>query len=256
MKWINKFFLSLILNSSQTILYFVFILTLILVFFMLLFLIMVIVEFYSWKLLFKSMIWLIISIIVVIILSIDCLTLIAFIYITNYYLKLKFRKINDSIMSLVNLNKHNPMETIKSALIQHNNLCLEIHNHNKITKRLYFYIIFNVMPTNLIVLHQYLFEDIKFYVQIVYLLIITMQLLAIFVFQYNFASLSTSIHKSSKILSRLQWKLNGCPFRMRTKIQLLIYFERLSSDRKIGFSIGSLAVMTFPLFSKVYIFYD
>ncbi len=41
---------------------------------------------------------------------------------------------------------------------------------------------------------------------------------------------------------------------MRTKIKLLTCFERLSSERKIGFSIGSIAVMTFPLFSQVYIF--
>jgi hypothetical protein len=41
---------------------------------------------------------------------------------------------------------------------------------------------------------------------------------------------------------------------MRTKIKILSCFERLSSERKIGFSIGSIAVMTFPLFSQVYIF--
>jgi hypothetical protein len=65
------------------------------------------------------------------------------------------------------------------------------------------------------------------------------------------ASLSSKIHKGAKRLSRFQWKINGWPFRTRTKIKILITFERLSSDRKIGFTIGSLAVMTFPLFYRV-----
>ncbi len=104
---------------------------------------------------------------------------------------------------------------------------------------------------NLILLYQYLFEDLKFYIQIIVLFLITIQSLTIFVFQYYFASLSASIHKPLKVLSRLQWNLNGWPFRMRTKIKLLSWFERLSSDRKIGAAIGSIAVMTFPLFSEV-----
>jgi hypothetical protein len=66
-----------------------------------------------------------------------------------------------------------------------------------------------------------------------------------------FASLSSKIHKTGKRLSRLQWKINGWPFRARTKIKILTTFERLSSDTKIGPSIGSLVVMTFPLFYRV-----
>jgi hypothetical protein len=217
---------------------------------------MVIVEFYSWELLFKSLISLIIIVIHLITIAIDALTAIVLVCITQYYLHLKSQKINDSIKSLVNANQHNIMGTIKSALIEHNELCSEIHNHNKITKTLYFYVIFNNIPINLFVLHQYLFEDLKFYVQIIVLFVITIQSLVIFLFQYYFASLSASIHKPLKILSRLQWNLNGWPFRMRTKIKLLTCFERLSSNRKVGFSIGSIAVMTFPLFSQVYIFYN
>ena len=38
---------------------------------------------------------------------------------------------------------------------------------------------------------------------------------------------------------------------MRFKLKLLMCFEKLSSDRKLGMSIGSLGVMTLPLFSKV-----
>jgi len=227
-----------------------------LVIFVLLFLIMVIVEFYSWELLFKSLIWLTITVIQLIIIDIDTLTTIVLVYITQYYFCLKSQKINDSIKGLVNDNEHNILRTIKLALIEHNELCSEIHSHNKITKKLYMYAVFNNIPINLFMLHQYLFEDLKFYVQIIVVFIITMQSLTIFVFQFYFASISASIHKPLKILYRLQWNLNGWPFRMGTKIKLLSYFERLSSNRKIGVTIGSIAVMTFPLFSQVYIFYN
>jgi hypothetical protein len=217
---------------------------------------MVIVEFYSWKLLFKSLIWMTITTILLIIVVIDAITLMALVYVAQYYCHLKSHKINDSIKSLVNVNQHNIMENIKSALIEHNQLCLQIHNNNKITKKTYTYLIFILIPMNLILLYQYLFEDLKFYIQIIVLFLITIQSLSIFVFQYYFASLSASIHKPLNILSRLQWNLNGWPFRMRTKIKLLSYFERLSSDRKVGITIGSIAVMTFPLFFQVYIFYN
>ncbi len=198
----------------------------------------------------------IITMILFIIVVINALTLIAFVYVAQYYVHLKSQKINDSIKSLVNDNRHHIMENIKLALIEHNQLCSEIHNQNKITKKTYTYIIFILIPMNLILLYQYLFEDLKFYIKIIALFLITMQSLNIFLFQYYFASLSASIHKPLKILSRLQWNLNGWPFRMGTKIKLLSYFERLSSNRKIGVTIGSIAVMTFPLFSQVYIFYN
>jgi len=71
------------------------------------------------------------------------------------------------------------------------------------------------------------------------------------VFCYILASIlfcifSSSIHKSVKLLSRIKWTINAWPFRMKIKI-----FWKISSNRKIGFTIGSLAVMTFPFFYKV-----
>jgi hypothetical protein len=104
---------------------------------------------------------------------------------------------------------------------------------------------------NLCLLHQFLFENLKFHHRVVFGFSILIQLLIIFFFQLLVASLSSKIHKAGKRLSRFQWKINGWPFRARTKIKILNTFERLSSDRKIGFTIGSLAVVTFPLFYRV-----
>ncbi len=76
-----------------------------------------------------------ITMILLIIAVINAITLAAFVNVSQHYSHLKSHKINDSIKSLVNINQHNIMENIKSALIEHNELCLEIHNHNKIAKR-------------------------------------------------------------------------------------------------------------------------
>jgi len=154
-------------------------------------------------------------------------------------------------MSLVKNKKTNSIEKIKLALIEHNGICEEISDMNKITNKLYFTFVFVMIPINLLLLHQYLFEDLKFYIKICALFIIIVESIAIFLFQFYIASISSSMHKSRQNLLKLQWEINGWPFRTRTKIKLLTCFERLSSDRKIGFSIGSLAVMTFPLFYKV-----
>jgi hypothetical protein len=158
---------------------------------------------------------------------------------------------NDTIMSLVKNKKTNSIENIKSALIEHNSICEEISDMNKILKSIYFTFVFVMIPINLLLLHQYLFEDLKFYIKIIALFIIIVQSMAIFYFQLYIASISSSMHKPRQNLLKLQWEINGWPFRTRTKIKLITCFERLSSDRKIGLSIGSLAVMTFPLFYRV-----
>jgi hypothetical protein len=105
-----------------------------------------------------------------------------------------------------------------------------------------------MIPMNLCLLHEILFEEFEIYVQIFFGFTLIMQMIIIFLFQLLTASLSSKIHIGGKKLSRLQWKINGWPF--RTKIKLLACFERLSSNRKIGFSIGSIAVVSVVLQSN------
>ena len=144
--------------------------------------------------------------------------------------------------------------TIKSFIIEHKNICEEIYKFNEFGKTIYLIIILTVIPMHLCLSHQFLFEDIEPVIKILFFFIIIIEIYTIFFFQCYFASLSSKLHKCVKILSRLQWSLNGWPFAMRPKLKLLIYFERLSSDRKIGIIIGPLGVMTYPLFCKVILF--
>ncbi len=211
----------------------------------------IIYEFYSWRILLKALVFFIITVALFFNLIINGYLTLAVAYIGLFYLQLKCQKMNDTIMSLVKNKKTNSIEKIKSALIEHNGICEEISDMNKITNKLYFAVVFVMIPINLLLLHQYLFEDLKFYIKIIALFLIIVQSIAIFLFQFYFASISSSMYKPRQNLLKLQWKINGWPFRTRTKIKLLTCFERLSSDRKIGLSIGSLAVMTFPLFYRV-----
>ncbi len=79
-----------------------------------------------------------------------------------------------------------------------------------------------------------------------------LELIVIFLFQFLTASVSTKIHKSAKYLARIQRNITKRSlFCLRIKFKLLTDFERLRNNWKIGFAIGSVAVMTLPLFYRV-----
>ncbi len=184
----------------------------------------------------------------------DSMKTAVFQFLIVYYFRVRAENINKIIDDLIDSNQmsgHQISSAIKSFICEHNQICTQLFNYNQFWKKLHFVFIFTVIPMNLNSLHQFLFENMEFYMRAVFGLSILIQLIVIFFTQFLIASLSSKVHKTGKRLSRLQWKINGWPFRARTKIKILTTFERLSSDRKIGLSIGSLAVMTFPLFYKV-----
>jgi hypothetical protein len=184
----------------------------------------------------------------------DAMRTAVFGFLIAYYFGVRAKKINKIINDLIDSNQmsgHQISSAIKLFICEHNQICTQLLNYNRFWKKLYFSFIFTIIPMNLCLLHQFLFEKLIFYNKAVFGFSILIQLIFIFLVQFMVASLSSKIHKTGKRLSRLQWKINGWPFRARTKIKILNTFERLSSDRKIGFTIGSLAVMTFPLFYRV-----
>jgi hypothetical protein len=177
-----------------------------------------------------------------------------FAFLIVYYFRVRAEKINKIIDDLIARNQmsgHHISSSIKSFICEHKQICTQLFNYNQFWKKLYFSFTFTVIPINLCSLHQFLFENQKFYNRAALGFSILIELIFIFFVQLLAASLSSKIHKTGKRLSELQWRINGWPFRARTKIKILNTFERLSSNRKIGFTIGSLAVMTFPLFYRV-----
>jgi len=214
----------------------------------------IIIKYFSWKLLLESLFIQIITWIYLIIFGINSLITTTFVYLISYYFNLKTNKMNRNLNVLLNskrLNSYQVSITVKSFIFEHNQICVQISSFNKFWKKLYLIFVFTVIPMSLCFLHQFLSEEIELFVRFYIGFAVLVEFVVIFFFQFMIASISSSMHKSVNNLSRLQWAMNGWLFRTRTKIKLLACFERMSSKRKIGFSIGSLAVMTFPLFYKV-----
>ena len=136
----------------------------------------------------------------------------------------------------------------------HNRFCSHIWIINFVIKKFYIAFLVTTMPINLLAQHQVLFESVKVHVKLAFIIALFFHDVCLFGLQSACALLSKKIHAMNSKLSRLQWSLNGYPFRMRIKMKLLMCLERLSAKKKIGFTVAG-AAMTFPLFYKVMCYY-
>ena len=162
-------------------------------------------------------------------------------------------KINYHVQSVYNSVDTNKVHrTVKAFTEEHNRYCTHIIAVNRFWKNLILTFFVTMIPINLIIMHQLLFEDISLQVRLFYVFCIFGSDVLLFGVQYAFAQLSIKIHRMYAKLSRLQWCLNGYPFRTRLKWKLIMCFERLSSTKhRIGITMGSI-VFTMPLFAKVH----
>ena len=214
-----------------------------------------VIQFYTLKLLLFA--WLLILITVLLLLEImsNGLVASALIAITAYDLHLRINQINEMLRKLSKQSEPDSREVYKTVdkyIREHNRICVKVRNLSEFWKNFYLVIISTIFPLTLIILHQILFEKTDIILKTLYYLTLTMAYLVLFVMQYFLASFSAKMHKMCKILSRLQWCLNGRQFPIGFKIKVMTYFERISHKKKrIGFAIGTLTVMTFPLFSGV-----
>ena len=140
-------------------------------------------------------------------------------------------------------------------MVEHNTFCTTLHLYNKFWSKLYLAFVLMLLPTNLMWMQQFFFEQLEPVARIFIGFTISVWLLQIFFIQLAFARMSQQSHKTVKMLSKIQWRLNGWPFRLNNKIKLMTYFERLSSNRKIGVTIGPTIVLTLPVFAQVLFIY-
>ena len=193
------------------------------------------------------------TVILLFVLELNGLVASALLTIMSYELNLKINQINNTFKNITKNSKR---------IIIYKNIVKYISSHHKLINRVYilsdFWKDFNlimilvVFPINLIMMHQLLFEEANIFLQVLYVLGSMITYFTLFLIQFLFASISLKIHKMHKTLPYFQWLLNGREFSLNFKLKLLMYFERLNTNNKrIGFSIGSLAVTTFPLFAKV-----
>ena len=190
-------------------------------------------------------------------LIIDCLLCITFLIIILLIMITIICNINSRIFCFHSRkgNTHRLYTAINVFIIEHNMYCRELYLINKFWSKIYFMFIITIIPVNLLLLHQFLFECLEYEVKIFFGLLIVLISIGVFGVQYLWSYMSYKIHKSCVVLSQYQWRINGYPFRMRFKLNLMNYFERLSSDRKIGITMGSIYTLTFTIFFQVIFWY-
>ncbi|XP_054165675.1 cholinesterase-like [Oppia nitens] len=120
-----------------------------------------------------------------------------------------------------------------SFIDQHNQCCQLLVNINKMIAKWKFAELFCLMPFNLLCWHQVLFEDsIVVGIKMVIVFIALGDMFYIFGHNFVMAYLSKQMHLMAKPLPTIQWRLKRWPFGARFKLQVMIYFERLSSNSK------------------------
>ena len=182
-------------------------------------------------------------------------SLVLFIYSGHLYLANTNRKItnihNKNILAFKRVVRFHIHNNIKQFLYEHNQFCMTLSQYNKFWSNIFLAFILSLIAISLMYMEQFFFEPINTDIKILIGLITFTWIALISITQLAFAYLSKRIHQTAVPLSRLQWRLNGWPFRVNNKIKLMTYFERLSSNKKIGITLGPTVAMTIPIFSQV-----
>ena len=185
--------------------------------------------------------------------GITCMCLVCF--AANIFIKCLNQRIIHLLDKKMVLSKRSLIihihKNIKHFIEEHNDFCQLFIDYNRFWSKLYYAFFFTMIPVNLVLLHQILFEDIEWKIRVFLGFLALLLLVEFYIIQYFFAYISYEIHKTTKLLARLQWSLKGRPFRLRIKLKLMTYFERLSCKRKIDLTIGPTFVLTFPVLFQV-----
>ena len=181
----------------------------------------------------------------------------AFSMLLTYYEHLRINNINNHVKTTSSVYQSTDAakayRAVKAFTEEHNRYCTHINAVNQFWKNLFLAFFATIIPINLTIMHQLLFEDIPLELRLFYIVCIICSDTLLFGLQYYFALYSVKIHSMYAKLSRLQWCLKGS--RMRVKWKLIMCFERLTSAKhRIGFTMGSI-VFTMPLFAMVIYFY-
>jgi len=123
-------------------------------------------------------------------------------YIICVFCQKNLKLLNESIL-MVSKQDFLQFLTIDGILKQHNECCNTIEKCNLFWKRYYFALIYTITPTNLIVLHQLLFESINTATRFASFVFLFITLLS----HITLNSITASVHKESKISFKAFQKL-------------------------------------------------
>ena len=140
-------------------------------------------------------------------------------------------------------------KVINQFMCDHNTYCIYLTQFNRQLCKLCMAVL-TLIPLNLMIMHQIFFEDMELSWQLFLTFIMIIFQLVLFGNYYVFGYLSKQIHRMAVPLSQTQWRLRRPHIRLRNKIKLMTYFERLSNTR-IGITIGPTITLTLPVFAQV-----
>jgi hypothetical protein len=125
-------------------------------------------------------------------------------FVVCYYVNLRFNTLNRMILEAIKKFHINKLQEI---LAEHNSICDDIFAFNKFWKKCFFAINYNIIPINLMLLHEILFEDSLFLGQIAAILITTGYLSSHFILNLITASVNKNTTKSRKNLLKLYYSM-------------------------------------------------
>ena len=215
--------------------------------------VILLVNYYTMELFLLSSIAITMTIFLLFCLTYDGLIGFALLTLATYDLHLRINKINKNIIHFEtwNIKDEEVYSKVAKFIVEHNQLCSKVKKFSEFWQNIYLALILTITPSNLILLFLIVFEQMDAIIRTISVTLLIDSYLVLLVLQYFFASLSHKMHKQCKLLARSQWLFNKSDSGLRFKIKVQTYIERLSSDRRIGFSIGSLTVITYPLFAAV-----
>jgi hypothetical protein len=137
-----------------------------------------------------------------------------------YYVNLRFNTLNCKILEMV---KKFHIKKLEEILAEHNSICSDIFELNKFWKKCFFAINYNIIPVNLLLLHDIFFEKSIFLGWIAAILITIGYLSSHFILNLVTASVNKNTTKSRKCLLKLYYSIK---FSLDPKIKIDVRIER------------------------------
>jgi hypothetical protein len=120
-----------------------------------------------------------------------------------YYFELRFKILND------NISRNSKLSVVKLTeriIREHNNICNDILKYDKFWKSFYFVLAYTIIPINLMVLQQLLFDDIILTAILLYSTVVIIYFLSHIILNLISASVNKNALKSHKFLFKFQTK--------------------------------------------------
>jgi hypothetical protein len=139
-----------------------------------------------------------------------------FYFMYCYYVEIRFKILND------NTYRNSKLSVVKltaSIISERNNICNDILRYDKFWKSFHFVLTYTIIPMNLMLLQQLLFDDIILTAILIYSMVLIIYLISHIILNLISASVNKNASKSYKFLFKFQAKfLSSIHVKQRIKV--------------------------------------